>query len=124
MGISENINYKLKEDDVALLQKLNRIEAYDKLKHSLGRKPTMNEMESKAITKLISFGKIKTIEELLAKYAFWEPAYLKDTTVFSFGVPIPVEVFYAFRLDAEKFPHKDIIVIGQDTEYGYRKWKQ
>lgn len=125
MGISDIINYRLQKEDVELLQKLDRLEAYDILRSTLSHKPNARETEVKEVYRVFnSEVPINTIADLLTKYAYWQPSFINKTRKFIFEYPVPVDVFCLFRKDARKFYYTDIIVEGPNPRSGYEKWKQ
>ena len=124
MGISEIFSYKLKREDVELLQRIDKIETHDMLRRSLTHKPSENEIELKEVRRLFAYKEpINSIDELLEKYAFWEPSFSKLTRTFEFSYPVPVDVFYLFRHEAKQFFYNDITVKGANPYVGYGKWK-
>lgn len=124
MAVSEFFNYKLKREDIELLQRLDKTGTHDVLSEALTHKLSKGEIELREVCKLFAYKEpITSIGELLEKYAFWEPSFSKPTRTFEFGYPVPVDVFYLFRHEAKQFFYNDIIVKGVNPYVGYGKWK-
>ena len=124
MGISELFSYKLKREDVELVQKIDKIETHDMLRRSLAHKSNASEIESKEILSVLANEQpVKAFDELLRKYAFWEPTFIRASRTFVFSYPVPVNVFSLFRSEAKQFFYNDIIIEGVDPYLGYGKWK-
>lgn len=101
---------KLKKEDVVLLKKVDKILAKER------KTPQLDYYNKRNLERLENFKiettemEINTIEDLLTKYAFYHPAYIKTAHAFGFNKSIPMEIWNLFREDAVKFRFKNILV--------------
>ena len=84
---------KLKKEDVVLLKKVDRILAKEKTTSQLDyyNKRNLEKLENFKIENTEI--EIETIEDLLTKYAFYHPAYIKTAHAFGFNKSIPMEIW-------------------------------
>ena len=120
---ANNRSYVLKEKDKELLRLADKASHLEALMTNVRYYARQDEEKAKAEAIIKSRIKVYTMEDLLYKYEYYGPEYNEETNVFLFNKALPMEVFSLFRFDSSKFKFNDFIILGEDTECGYRKFR-
>ena len=120
---ANNRSYVLKEKDKELLRMADKASHLEALMTNVRYYASQDEEKDAAEAIIKSKIKVFTMEDLLYKYEYYGPEYSDTDNVFCFNKPLPMEVFTLFRFDSAKFEFKDFIILGEDADAGYRKFK-
>ena len=120
---ANNRSYELKDKDKELLKLADKASHLDTLMTNV-RYYAKQDEDKAAIEKLMKARiRVYTMEDLLYKYDYWGPEYSEENNIFYFNKPLPMEVFTLFKYESEKFKFNDFIILGEDSDAGYWKFK-
>ena len=102
--------FGLKQTDIDILKSLDESLKLDKQKALINyyyKKNCYKDLTEQYDSEIV----VKSIEDLLEKYNYFNLSYKEEDHILMIRKPIPVKLYTLLRLEAEQFKFNDILVI-------------